>query len=52
MIKRWRNIWLGAISDIMNDTCRKSNIQFCKIVPRRSENIVDVFVCNNEGCHK
>lgn len=31
---------MGAISDIIKNTCRKCNIQFRKIDPRRSENIV------------
>lgn len=31
---------MGAISDIIKSTCRKCNIQFRKIDPRRSENIV------------
>lgn len=31
---------MGAISDIIKKTCRKCNIQFRKIDPRRSENIV------------
>ena len=31
---------MGAISDIIKNACRKCNIQFRKIDPRRSENIV------------
>lgn len=31
---------MGKISDIVKNTCRKCNIQFRKIDPRRSENIV------------
>lgn len=31
---------MGTISDIVKNTCRKFNIQFRKIDPRRSENIV------------
>ena len=31
---------MGAISDFIKNTCRKCNIQFRKIDPRRSENIV------------
>lgn len=31
---------MGTISDIVKNTCRKCNIQFRKIDPRRSENIV------------
>ena len=31
---------MGKISDIAKNTCRKCNIQFRKIDPRRSENIV------------
>ena len=34
------HINLGTLSDFMKNTCRKWNIQFRKIDPRRSENIV------------
>lgn len=34
------HINLGTLSDFMKNTCRKCNIQFRKIDPRRSENIV------------
>lgn len=40
MIKLWRIYILGDLSDIIKNTFRKFNIQFRKVDPRRSENIV------------